>query len=151
MAQTSPSHACAHQHLLLPGPKESNTLQPLVESPQYPQNSPSWRYSLCLVGKSGFVLSRNLWAWFSCYSKPRTPMVLNKIAFCSCRGFPYREIGTRDAAVHLHHKSPNPELRCTRALIPCHVTSSLHSIGNCRIAISLVTFPLQNKIPNAES
>jgi hypothetical protein len=51
----------------------------------------------------------------------------------------------------LHHKSPNPELRYARALIPRHVTSSLHSIGNRGIAISPVAIPLHWKIPNAES
>jgi hypothetical protein len=28
------------------------------------------------------------------------------------RGFPYREIGTSDVAVHMYHEFPNPELRC---------------------------------------
>jgi hypothetical protein len=56
----------------------------------------------------------------------------------------------RDVAVHLHHKSPNPELRYARALSPCHVTSSLHSIGNRVIAISKVAIPLHWKIPNVE-
>jgi len=30
----------------------------------------------------------------------------------SFRGFPYREIGTSDVAVHMYHEFPNPELRC---------------------------------------
>jgi hypothetical protein len=45
---------------------------------------------------------------------------------------------------------PNPELRYARALSPCHVTSSLSSIGNRVIAISKVAIPLHWKIPNAE-
>jgi hypothetical protein len=73
---------------------------------------------------------------FSCYSKPRNPMGLNFNALRSCQGFSYREIGIRDVVVHLHHESPNSELRCARAISPCHVASSLRSIGNRVIAIS---------------
>jgi len=73
----------------------------------------------------GFRVIAKLVGTFSCYSKPRNPMGLNVNALRSCRGFPYREIGTRDAAVHLHPKSPNLELRYAHALSPCHITFSL--------------------------
>jgi hypothetical protein len=66
------------------------------------------------------------------------------------RGFPYREIDICDVVVHCLCQSPNPELRCARALSPRHVTSSLHSIGNRGITISPFTIPLQWKVPNAE-
>jgi hypothetical protein len=67
------------------------------------------------------------------------------------RGFHYREIGECDVVLHLRHKTPNPELRCTCImLLSRHLLSPLY-IGDRVIAISPVSTPLQWNSPNVES
>jgi hypothetical protein len=45
------------------------------------------------------------------------------------RGFPYREIGTSDVAVHMYHEFPNPELRWHVRYPPRYVIFSLSSLS----------------------
>jgi hypothetical protein len=83
--------------------------------------------------------------------KPRNPMGQRVNASVPVGDFPIGKSAHAMSWFTCHHKSPNPELRYARALIPRHVTSSLHSIGNRGIAISPVAIPLHCKTPNAES
>jgi hypothetical protein len=71
--------------------------------------------------------------------------------FYSCRGFPYREIGTCDVAIHspTNLRTPNSDGTCAISS-PRHLLSP-PLIGNRGIAISPVTIPLHNKTPNVES
>jgi hypothetical protein len=57
-----------------------------------------------LLGKSGFAVSRNSRARSRAHqnSEAQAPMVKGQWP-CSYRGFPYREIGECDAALHLRH------------------------------------------------
>jgi hypothetical protein len=139
----------SHQDLLLPRPEESKNSSNSSREFSLPTVTPS-TISPSLIGKSGFAISRNSRYCSRANQNPEPRWVnestllffsgisLSGNRYIRCRGFHAPRI-------------PEPRTPMARALSPRHVTSSLLSIGNRGIAISLFAIPLHLKTPNAES
>jgi hypothetical protein len=108
--------------------------------------------SPCLIGKSSFTLSRNLWARSSCYPKPRNLMGLDADDSLFLSGiFPIRKSAYAmlqfTGTTNLRTPNSDTHVRSLLATSPL----LLRPIGNRVIAISKTAITLHGKILNAES